>query len=145
MRRGENIVLFLSSLPVPKSNRYIRRKNGQVFKPARVIHWESRALWEIRNQYDGDGIKKPVLVEVYFFLPDHRKRDIDNMLKTLWDILEKANIIENDNLIFATKTVKVPKSGTSGTVIVIKPFRKPKKVIEEFRFHLEEFKRNISD
>ena len=143
MRRGEGIILFLSTLPVPKSNRYIRRKNGQVFKPPRVIHWESRALWEIRNQFDGDSFKKPVSVEVYFFLPDRRKRDIDNMLKTLWDILEKANIIENDNLIFSTKTVKVPKSETSGTVIVIKPFRKPNKVIEKFRFHLEEFKKNL--
>ncbi len=144
MRRREDIVLFLSTLPVPKSNRYIRRKNGQVFKPARVLHWESRALWEIRNQFDGDGFKKPVSVEVYFFLPDRRKRDIDNMLKTLWDILEKANVIANDNLIFATKTVKVPKSGTSGTVIVIKPFRNPKRVIEEYRLHLEEFKKELS-
>jgi len=143
MRRGKGLILFLSTLPVPKTNRYIRRKNGQVFKPPRVSHWESRALWEIRNQYSGDGFKKPVLVEVYFFLPDGRKRDIDNMLKTLWDILEKANVIENDNLIFATKTVKVPKSETSGTVIVIKPFRNPRKVLEDYRRHLEEFKKNL--
>jgi hypothetical protein len=60
MRRREDITLFLSSLPVPKTNRYIRRRNGQVFKHHRVILWESRALWEIQRQYDGDSLKQPL-------------------------------------------------------------------------------------
>ena len=143
MRSGKDIVLFLTTLPVPKTNRYIRRKNGQVFKPPRVIHWESRALWELKNQYSGEVLKKPISVEVYLFLPDNRKRDIDNMLKTLWDILEKAEIIENDNLIYETKTVKVKKSETHGTVIVIKPYRFRGKVLKHFEEKLRQFKENF--
>jgi len=142
MRGGKNIVLFLTTLPVPKTNRYIRRKNGQVFKPPKVLHWESRALWELKRQYDGEVLKKPLSVEVYLFLPDNRKRDIDNMLKTLWDILEKAEIIENDNLIFETKTVKVKKREIHGTVIVIKPYRF-KKSLKEFGEKLRHFKENF--
>ncbi|MCS7308547.1 MAG: RusA family crossover junction endodeoxyribonuclease, partial [Aquificaceae bacterium] len=40
-------------LPVPKSNRYIRKRGGVVFKPPRVKNWEVRAIWEIREQYSG--------------------------------------------------------------------------------------------
>ncbi len=144
MRSGKNIVLFLSSLPVPKTNRYIRRKNGWVFKSPRVTLWEARALWELQNQYNQGCLKKPLSVEVYFFLPDKRKRDIDNMLKTLWDVLEKAKIIANDELIWETKTVKVKDAGISGTVIVIKPFRKPKKVLERYGKRLSEFKASVN-
>lgn len=140
MRGGENIVLFLSSLPVPKTNRYIRRKNGKVFKPARVIHWESRALWELKQQYTQDPLNGPLSVEVYLFLPDRRKRDIDNMLKTLWDILEKAHVIENDNLIYETRTVKIKKAKTSGVVVVIKPYRMEEESFKPLEERLNQFK-----
>jgi len=142
MRGGKNIVLFLSSLPVPKTNRYIRKRNGKVFKSPRVILWEARALWEIKNQYGGEVLSNPLKVEVYFFLPDGRKRDIDNMLKTLWDVLQKAGVIEDDNLIRETKTVKLKGRKTHGTVIVIKPFSTPKGVSKLEKL-LEEFKRNL--
>jgi len=144
MRGGENLVIFLSSLPVPKNNRYIRRRDGRVFKPPKVVHWESRALWEIKRQVEGYCFTEPVSVEVYFYLPDRRKRDIDNMLKTLWDILERAGVLANDNLIFETRTVKVPKSDISGTVIAIKPFDPPGEVIEEYKNLLKEFKDRLS-
>jgi crossover junction endodeoxyribonuclease RusA len=143
MRGGKNIVLFLSSLPVPKTNRYIRKKNGWVFKSPRVSLWEARALWELRNQYSGEILKEPLSVEVFFFLPDGRKRDIDNMLKTLWDILEKAEIIANDDLIWETKTVKVKKSDTDGTVIVIRPFKNRTEVLERYKKLLKEFKASL--
>ena len=143
MRSGKDIVLFLTTLPVPKTNRYIRRKNGRVFKSPRVIHWESRALWELKKQYTGEVLKEPLSVEVYLFLPDNRKRDIDNMLKTLWDTLEKAKIIENDNLIYETKTVKVKKRKTHGTVIVIKPYKSEEKILKQFEEKLRKFKENF--
>jgi len=141
MRSGKNIVvLYLSSLPVPKSNRYVRKRNGQVFRSPRVVLWESRAVWELSKQYKGSPFSFPISVEVYFFLPDNRKRDIDNMLKTLWDVLEKANIIANDNLIHETKTVKIKGENLSGTVIKISPFREQKKLFLTLKEELERFK-----
>jgi crossover junction endodeoxyribonuclease RusA len=145
MRGGKNITLFLSSLPVPKTNRYLRKKNGQVFKPPRVSLWEIRAVWELKNQYSGKPLNKPIKVEVFFFLPDRRKRDIDNMLKTLWDILEKAQIIENDNLIFETRTVKVAKNSEPGTVIRIYPYKNRRKIVEELYKELMEFKKQLEE
>jgi len=106
---------------VPKSNRYIRRKGGAVFKPPRVKNWEARAIWEIRQQYEGEPLDGPLSVEIILILPNRRKRDIDNMLKSLWDVLERAKVIKNDNQIYEVRTVKKIEKGMQGTTIFISP------------------------
>ncbi len=116
------IELFLSKLPVPKSNRYIRRKGGKVFKPPRVVNWEARAIWELREQYNGEPIDYEISVDIVLILPNRRKRDIDNMLKSLWDVMEKAGVIKNDNLIYEVRTVKKIEKGKEGVYIRIKKF-----------------------
>ncbi|RLJ71577.1 crossover junction endodeoxyribonuclease RusA [Hydrogenivirga caldilitoris] len=116
------VVLKLSQVPVPKTNRYIRRKGGKVFKPPRVKNWEVRALWELRQQYVGEPIAFKVSVDIILTLPNHRKRDIDNMLKSLWDVLEKAGVLENDNLIYEIRTVKKVVKGQQGVEIKIRRF-----------------------
>ena len=143
MRGGKNITLFLSTLPVPKSNRYIRRKDGHIFRSPRVLKWEAHAVWEIQKQYRGEAIEIPISVEVFFFLPDRRKRDIDNMLKSLWDVLEKAQVVKNDNLIFETRTVKIFDGEIHGTVIVIKPYKERKTTFERMKNKLKGFKDNL--
>ncbi len=117
------VVLRLSRIPVPKSNRYIRRRGGRVFKPPRVRNWEVRALWEIKQQYKGKPIDTKVSVDITLTLPNNRKRDIDNMLKSLWDVLEKGGVIKNDNLIYEVRTVKRVVKGEEGVEIRIKRFR----------------------
>lgn len=116
------IELHLSKLPVPKSNRYIRRKGGGVFKPPRVVNWEVRAIWELREQYKGEPIDYEVSVDIVLILPNKRKRDIDNMLKSLWDVMERAGIIKNDNLIYEVRTVKRIEKGKEGVHIRIRRF-----------------------
>ncbi len=117
------VVLKLSQIPVPKTNRYIRRRGGKVFKPPRVRNWEARALWEIKQQYSGKPIEHKVSIDIILTLPNHRKRDIDNMLKSLWDVLEKAGVIKNDNLIYEVRTVKRVVKNSQGVEIKIKEFR----------------------
>ncbi len=120
------IEIRLSSLPVPKSNRYIRRRGGKVFKPPRVKNWEVRALWEIKQQYNGEAMEGRLSMEIILILPNHRKRDIDNMLKSLWDALEKGGVFKNDNQIYEVRTLKVVEKGKQGTIIRIKEFEDDK-------------------
>ncbi|WP_448587254.1 RusA family crossover junction endodeoxyribonuclease [Thermocrinis sp.] len=119
MSEKKRIEIHLSSLPVPKSNRYIRKKGGVVFKPPRVKNWEARAIWEIRQQYDGAPLEGPLSVEIILVLPNRRKRDIDNMLKSLWDVLERAKVIKNDNQIYEVKSVKVIEKSVQKTIVYI--------------------------
>ncbi|MGC8853093.1 MAG: RusA family crossover junction endodeoxyribonuclease [Hydrogenobacter sp.] len=117
------IEIVLSQVPVPKSNRYVRKKGGRVFKPPRVKNWEVRALWEISQQYKGEPLEGKLSMEVLLVLPNNRKRDIDNMLKSLWDILEKAKVIKNDNQIYEIRTIKKVLKGQSKTVVRIKEYK----------------------
>jgi crossover junction endodeoxyribonuclease RusA len=116
------IEIKLSRVPVPKTNRYVRKRNGAVFIPPRVKNWEVRALWEIRNQWNGEPIDRKISVDITLILPNHRKRDIDNMLKSLWDLLEKAGVLKNDNLIYEVRTVKKVERGKEGVLIRITDF-----------------------
>ena len=100
------IELKLSTVPVPKTNRYVRRRNGAVFIPPRVKNWQKRALWELKNQWEGEPIESRVSVDITLILPNNRKRDIDNMLKSLWDVMERAGVLRNDNLIYEVRTIK---------------------------------------
>jgi crossover junction endodeoxyribonuclease RusA len=119
--KEKRIKLELSSLPVPKSNRYIRKRGGVVFKPPRVKNWEVRAVWEIKQQYQGEPLEGKLSMEVILVLPNHRKRDIDNMLKSLWDVLEKAKVIKNDNQIYEIRTLKRIEKDVQKTIIYISP------------------------
>ena len=120
------IEIRLSSLPVPKTNRYIRKRGGKVFKPPRVKNWEVRALWEIKNQYSGKPLDGKLSMEVILILPNNRKRDIDNMLKSLWDALEKGGVINNDNQIYEVRTLKLIQKGKQETIVRIKEFEDDK-------------------
>ena len=115
------IELYLSTLPIPKTNRYIRTRRGKVFKPPRVTLWETRALWEIMQQYSGEPVEGKLSVEIVIKLPNRRRRDIDNMLKSLWDILERAKVIKDDNQIYEIRTQKIIIKGEQGVFIRIKP------------------------
>ncbi|MEN3033580.1 MAG: RusA family crossover junction endodeoxyribonuclease [Aquificaceae bacterium] len=124
MNQESEVFFFeLSSLPIPKSNRYLRRKNGKVFKPNRVKNWEVRALWELINQASTQlksALDCKVCVEVELTLPDNRRRDIDNMLKSLWDVMEKAGIIKSDHQIFEVRTKKIIQKNLQKTSIMVK-------------------------
>ncbi len=122
------IELRLSQIPVPKTNRYVRRKNGAVFIPPRVKNWQTRAMWELKNQWNGDPIDRRISIDITLILPNHRKRDIDNMLKSLWDLLERAGVLKNDNLIYEVRTVKKVEKGREGVLIRIRDFDSPQEL-----------------
>jgi crossover junction endodeoxyribonuclease RusA len=78
-------------------------------------------VWEIKQQYQGEPLEGKLSMEVILVLPNHRKRDIDNMLKSLWDVLEKAKVIKNDNQIYEIRTLKRIEKGEQKTLIYISP------------------------
>ncbi|AHE96169.1 endodeoxyribonuclease [Thermocrinis ruber] len=75
----------------------------------------------MKQQYQGEPLEGKLSMEVILVLPNHRKRDIDNMLKSLWDVLEKAKVIKNDNQIYEIRTLKRIEKGVQKTIIYISP------------------------
>ncbi len=138
----EKDLFFLSFIPPSKANRV--KINTKVFSksgkryivPKDVSVKINRAIWELQIQNEEKKLyfDRPVSVEIVFLLPDRRRRDLDNIMKTLGDCLVYAGIIEDDNLIFKQTLEKFIVKGKEGVVIKIKKYRTKKidsKILEK--------------
>jgi crossover junction endodeoxyribonuclease RusA len=138
----EKGLFFLSFIPPSKANRV--KINTKVFSksgkryivPKDVSVKINRAIWELQIQNEEKKLyfDSPVSVEIIFLLPDRRRRDLDNIMKTLGDCLVYAGIIEDDNLIFKQTLEKFIVKGKEGVVIKIRKYRTKKldsKILEK--------------
>ena len=61
--------------------------------------WLALAAWEMRAQLGPKRvITEPFKLTVRVERPDRRKRDLDNLLKPILDLLGHYGLIENDSL-----------------------------------------------
>jgi crossover junction endodeoxyribonuclease RusA len=81
----------------PTANTYYRRVNNRTLisqKGRDYIKVIDRAVFDADPEYFG---KQRIDLEIYARPPDHRKRDIDNLLKPLIDALAKTGRIFDDD------------------------------------------------
>lgn len=88
------------SVPYPPSvNRIWRQGKGRVHKAKEYTDWIALAAWEIRAQLGPKKvITQPFKLELRVNRPDKRKRDLDNLLKPILDLIAHYGLIENDSL-----------------------------------------------
>lgn len=81
-------------------NRYRRTVSGckhpVISAEGRKYHEHVNAIFRDSGQLPIPG---PVKIEVEFYPPDRRRRDLDNLFKCLFDSLVNAKAIEDDSLI----------------------------------------------
>lgn len=142
---------YLSFVPPSKANRV--KINARAFSksgkryivPKDVSLKINRAIWELNNQYPLDKplFSSPVKVEITFILPSKRRRDLDNIMKTLGDCLVYANIIEDDSLIYIQELKKQVIKGEEGTIIKINTLKKTEFLSEKQLNQLKKYKGSI--
>ena len=108
---------FQVKLPWPPSiNRYYR-------------HWKNRMLISAagRKYRDTvislclpkpDTITGPLYVKLEAYPPDNRRRDIDNIMKAVWDSLQHAGIYLDDSQITHMEAFKFAPVPNGGFVVV---------------------------
>lgn len=134
---------YLSFIPPSKANRVkinlrAYSKSGKRYiVPKDVSLKINKAIWELQNQYDGSPFSTPVEVNILFILPNKRRRDLDNIMKTLGDCMVYAGIIEDDNLIYKQTLEKIVVRGEEGIIIKIKEY----KAKEGYKKSLESLKK----
>ena len=121
-------------LPFPPSGNHRNklgrnRANGKTIiyrteKTARYYN-DVKIIWLMSKQKMVDYACE---AHIHYFMPDLRKRDEDNLRKTLFDALQYAGVVADDNLIwpaFADKDEKIVKGGA--VLIKIRPtVKRPK-------------------
>ncbi len=115
---------FLSFILPSKANR-VKIKSKRYVIPKEVSIKINRAIWELRLQQEKYKItfNVPVEVNIKFILPNKRRRDIDNIMKTLGDCMVYANIITDDHLIYKQNLEKIIVPGEEGIIIDIKEYK----------------------
>ena len=85
------------NLPIPPStnNLFVSSRRGYRFKSRRYNAWLTEAGWILKVQRAG-RIAGPVQV-VIRATPKRRRRDADNLIKPLLDLLVSARVIEGDD------------------------------------------------
>jgi len=88
--------LFYTGEVAGTNQRHMISKNGRIITTRKYRNFK-RALinsWIIQPQHK---IKSKIYIEILFIID--KRRDADSLLKPIFDSLEAANIIKNDNQI----------------------------------------------
>lgn len=106
------------SVPLPPSVNAAYRNvpgKGRV-KTKAYTSWLHQAGWETVRQKPV-GVKGRVRVRVVFGKPDKRKRDLDNLLKCVFDLLTRYDLIEDDSMVVKLEAEWDESGRTKGAVI----------------------------
>lgn len=79
----------------PSTNRLWSYSKKGVYRTKSYMDWLDEALYAIKWQHE--TIELLCGVSIWANPGDKRKRDIDNIVKPLLDLLEHAKIVKNDN------------------------------------------------
>lgn len=84
-------------IPYPPSanHLWVRAKKG-MRKSDEYARWLTDAGWLIKSQKPGT-IQGPYKISVWATRPDRRRRDLDNLLKPVSDLLQSIGVIEDDS------------------------------------------------
>ena len=97
------------SLPYPPTvNTYwMRCRHGMTLSP-KAREYRDVAAGELRDLRESERISKPVGVRVHLtaFMPDARTRDIDNILKPLFDAMTHAGAWDDDSQIDDLRVIR---------------------------------------
>ena len=85
-------------LPYPPSvNSLWRHAGKRTYRTAKYMSWVEEAGKHIAKQDTPETIAHPVKIELAIGRPDKRRRDIDNLIKSVLDILCHHQILEDDH------------------------------------------------
>ena len=104
-------------LPYPPSvNAYWQHRGRGTFISKRGEAFRDETILAVRQKYGRvKPLAGPVAVQVAVFPPDdHRKHDLDNLLKPILDSLQKAGVFEDDEQVThidIRRSMAIPEGG----------------------------------
>jgi len=83
------------TLPYPPSaNRNVRQACGHFYTVPAVREYRQQVKYILRN---APAFTMPVSVAIMVYPPNRRKRDLDNVLKVLFDAIVRAKVLVDDS------------------------------------------------
>ena len=89
--------ILLKGEVVPKKNsRIMNTKTKRSFPNPRYVEWHDYAILQVRSQLQGWTAPEPCSFTVHFFHDSKRRRDSDNSMSSLLDMLKDNGTIRDD-------------------------------------------------
>jgi Holliday junction resolvase RusA-like endonuclease len=110
---------LLIPFPPATNNLFINLRKGGRARSERYNDWIAEALAMLgRQELPKEPYRGPVSLEIAVGRPDNRKRDIDGVLKPALDLLERAQVYENDSQVHRLNVYWCPQTvGVCATVM----------------------------
>jgi Holliday junction resolvase RusA-like endonuclease len=88
-------ITILGSCPSKKNSRQLFVRGGRIVNIPSKIHleWETQAMFQLKK---AERHNYPITIDYKFYFKDNRKRDLDNAIASVNDILVKAEVIKDD-------------------------------------------------
>jgi crossover junction endodeoxyribonuclease RusA len=91
------VPLIIVVLPYPPSaNSMWRHVGKRVLRSAEYEAWRKQCALIIRSETRGHGVAGPYAMTMQVGRPDRRRRDIDNLVKPVGDVLVLAGAVDDD-------------------------------------------------
>jgi crossover junction endodeoxyribonuclease RusA len=99
-------ILINLKLPWPLSSNHLYLRRGRyTFISEKGLKYYKDVL-DIIEPLKIEMITRPVSLEIYVVEPNKLKRDLDNLLKSVFDSIVKAGLLKDDSLIHSLKIWK---------------------------------------
>ncbi len=107
------------TLPWPPSvNHYwLRRPDGKgVRVSAEGVAFRESCMWQVKAQKAAHGLTGPLVVDIVAFMPDKRRRDLDNVLKAILDGLTHSGVWADDSQVV---DLRIRRAATIGGMVKV--------------------------
>lgn len=116
---------LIGSVPSKKNSR-INTRSGRSFPNPRYIEWRDSAILQVRSQLKDWKAPVPCSIEITLYHADRRRRDSDNALSSVLDMLKDCKVIDDDcwEIVRHTETWNEYDKGNPHCEIVIDKYKK---------------------
>ena len=91
-------IIIEGNTPSQKNQKKVRCAGGvpRLYTHPKVKEWQDSALLQLKSKYKGQFDNK-VTIAYHFYVKDNRRRDIDNLVASVNDVLVKAGLVSDDD------------------------------------------------
>jgi Holliday junction resolvase RusA-like endonuclease len=96
-RANSHLKIELAGLPPAKKNSRRNFKSGVSLPSVRYELWQKYAVAEISEVWNEEPIQMTSSICLTLGISDKRRKDLDNMLTSVLDMLVHCNVLEDDD------------------------------------------------